>query len=55
VTSADKLRCMTCHKDYAAADAVVHTRLARFAGWCICQDCVDIYHKRKETGKSGEH
>jgi hypothetical protein len=49
--TAGKRRCMTCHKDYDAGSAVIHTRPARFDDWCICQDCVDVCQKRTPPGK----
>ncbi len=50
-----KRRCMTCHKEFAADDPAVHSRPAHFEEWCICQNCVDIYRKRKDPEKGGEH
>ena len=55
MTTAEKLRCITCNKGYETADPIVHTRLAQFDGWCICRDCVDIYGRRKVAEKVEEH
>jgi hypothetical protein len=50
-----KRRCMTCHKEFDAEDPTIHSKLAHFEDWCICQDCVDVYQKRKPPEPGGEH
>jgi hypothetical protein len=47
-----KLRCITCHKDYDDAQAKgIHSRLAAFEEWCLCQECVDSCQKRGNPPK----
>ncbi len=41
-----KLRCITCQKDYDAGSKAIHSRLAAFEEWCVCQECVDSCQKR---------
>ena len=53
-TTASKLRCMTCLKDYDGGAPAIYSSLEEFEGWCICRDCVDIYRKRKAP-EPGEH
>jgi len=41
-----KLRCITCHKDYAPDDRKIQARLPAFEEWCVCWECVDACQKR---------
>ena len=51
-----KLRCITCHKDYAPDATLIYSRLAAFDEWCVCQECVDLCQKRIPAAdlKSGD-
>jgi hypothetical protein len=49
--TAVKLRCMTCQKDYEPTSPLIHTRLAQFDDWCICQECIDVAMKQKAPAK----
>ena len=55
MTTANKLRCVTCQKDYDAGGPGVYAPLKEFEDWCICKDCVDAYQKRKPADKGGDH
>lgn len=46
-----KLRCITCHKDYDVGSKAIHSRLAAFEEWCVCQECVDSCQKRTTSPK----
>jgi hypothetical protein len=53
--SADKLRCITCQKDFERASPLVQARLAHFEDWCICRECHDVALKTKPPGKPEKH
>jgi hypothetical protein len=55
MTTGYKQRCMTCLKEYDAGGPAIYAPLKAFDGWCICQECVDIYQKRKPAEKGAGH